>query len=72
MLANGCDKLHDARAIVTGMRRTDVGLKVFDRFTSKRAGTLWYCREIAEVLTARGVPVARELQSPVETMLMER
>jgi (p)ppGpp synthase/HD superfamily hydrolase len=68
LLVSGCDKLHNARAIVADMRVPAVGAKVFDRFTGERDGTLWYYREIADVFTARGVPMAGELQSVVRAM----
>lgn len=71
LLVSGCDKLHNARAIVTDLLAPGVGTQVFERFTGGREGTLWYYREIANIFTARGVPAARELQSVVETMTME-
>lgn len=69
LLVSGCDKLHNARAIVTDLRA--IGPAVFDRFTGKRDGTLWYYREIIGVFTRRGAPMAGELQSAVEAMAME-
>lgn len=68
LLVSGCDKLHNARAIVTDLRAPGIGAKVFDRFTGRREGTLWYYQEIANVFTKRGAPMAGELQSVVETM----
>ena len=68
LLVSGCDKLHNARAIVADLRSPNIGAKVFDRFTGKRDGTLWYYREIANVFTERGVPMAGELQSVVRAM----
>jgi len=68
LLVSGCDKLHNARAIVADLRVPAVGAKVFDRFTGRRDGTLWYYHEIAKVFTERGVPMAGELQSVVHTM----
>lgn len=68
LLVSGCDKLHNARAIVADMRVPAVGGKVFERFTGKREGTLWYYREIANIFTERGVPMAGELQSVVAAM----
>lgn len=66
LLVSGCDKLHNARAIVADLRA--IGPAVFERFTGKRDGTLWYYREIAAVFTARGVPMAGELRSAVDVM----
>lgn len=66
LLVSGCDKLHNARAIVADLRA--IGPGVFERFTGKRDGTLWYYREITGVFTARGAPMAGELHSVVEAM----
>jgi (p)ppGpp synthase/HD superfamily hydrolase len=66
LLVSGCDKLHNARAIVADLRA--IGPAVFDRFTGKRDGTLWYYREIGDVFTQRGAPMAGELQNVVEAM----
>ncbi|WIG54535.1 MAG: bifunctional (p)ppGpp synthetase/guanosine-3',5'-bis(diphosphate) 3'-pyrophosphohydrolase [Rhodanobacteraceae bacterium] len=69
LLVSGCDKLHNARAIVADLRA--VGPAVFERFTGRRDGTLWYYREIADVFSRRGVPMAGELRNAVEAMAME-
>lgn len=66
LLVSGCDKLHNARAIVADLRA--IGPAVFERFTGKRDGTLWYYREIADVFSARGVPMAGELRNAVDAM----
>lgn len=42
LLVSGCDKLHNARAILTDLENPNVGTKVFDRFTAGRDGTLRY------------------------------
>ncbi|HEX7370101.1 MAG TPA: HD domain-containing protein [Rhodanobacteraceae bacterium] len=68
LLVSGSDKLHNARAIVADLRTPGIGAQVFDRFTGKRDGTLWYYREIARVFTERAAPMAGELQNVVETM----
>ena len=68
LLVSGCDKLHNARAIVADMRAPAVGATVFERFTGKREGTLWFYREIAKVFTQRGVAMAGELRSVVDAM----
>lgn len=36
LLVSGCDKLHNARAIVQDLEDPEVGVKVFDRFTGGR------------------------------------
>ena len=66
LLVSGCDKLHNARAIVADLRA--IGPAVFDRFTGKRDGTLWYYREITDVFSGRAAPMAGELRSVVDAM----
>lgn len=68
LLASGCDKLHNARAIVSDLRNPAVGTAVFERFTGKRDGTLWYYREIARVFADRNAPMAVALADTVATM----
>lgn len=51
LLVSASDKVHNARAIVRDLGM--VGPAVFDRFTGKRDGTLWYYRELCAVLSAR-------------------
>lgn len=65
---SGCDKLHNARAILTDLHDSSVGEAVFDRFTSGRNGTLWYYHEIARILTKRKAPMAAALESVVAEM----
>ena len=66
-LVSCADKLHNARAILADLRV--MGPPLFDRFTGKREGTLWYYRSLAEEFT-RGGPqhLAAELARTVETM----
>ncbi|HYL11798.1 MAG TPA: HD domain-containing protein [Terriglobales bacterium] len=47
-LVSAADKLHNARTILADYR--DLGESVFERFTGKREGTLWYYRALAEEL----------------------
>ena len=70
LLVSGCDKLHNARAIVADLRA--IGPAVFERFTGKREGTLWYYGEIAAVFTQRGAPMAGELRHVVGAMETRR
>ena len=51
LLVSACDKLHNARAIVSDLRT--LGPAVFDRFTGGREGTLWYYRTLAAVFDRR-------------------
>jgi (p)ppGpp synthase/HD superfamily hydrolase len=46
LLVSACDKLHNARAIVTDIERAGAE-DVFSRFTGGRDGTLWYYAELA-------------------------
>jgi (p)ppGpp synthase/HD superfamily hydrolase len=68
LLVSGCDKLHNARAIVSDLQTPGVGAAVFDRFTAKRDGTLWYYGALADVFEARGTPVAGELRGQIAAM----
>jgi (p)ppGpp synthase/HD superfamily hydrolase len=45
LLVSACDKLHNARAILSDL--TWHGPSIFDRFSGKGAGTLWYYQELA-------------------------
>lgn len=66
LLVSGCDKLHNARAIVSDLRQ--IGHAVFARFTGKRDGMLWYYREIARVFADRDAPMATALATVVAAM----
>lgn len=44
ILVSASDKVHNARAILRDLRRH--GDKVFNRFTGKKEGTLWYYRAL--------------------------
>ena len=68
ILVSGADKLHNARAIVSDLQ--SVGLKVFDRFTVGRDGTLWYYRQLAGIFSRRSVPMAKQLDAAVADMEM--
>ena len=68
LLVGGCDKLHNARAIVHDLEDPKVGVAVFGRFTAGREGTLRYYQAIAEILTVRGAPMARAFDAVVSRM----
>lgn len=68
LLVSGCDKLHNARAIVADLSDPGVGLAVFDRFTGGRDGTLRYYEAIALVLASRNAPMARVFDETVARM----
>jgi (p)ppGpp synthase/HD superfamily hydrolase len=52
LLVSVADKVHNARAILLDLRSEGVG--VFERFSGKRDGTLWYYRTL--VTTYRSLP----------------
>jgi (p)ppGpp synthase/HD superfamily hydrolase len=68
LLVSGCDKLHNARAIVADLERPSVGRAVFDRFTGGRDGTLRYYASLSQVLRARDATVAHALEAEVARM----
>lgn len=58
--------LHDTRAIVVDLR--EVGPAVFDRFKAGMKGTLWYCRNLADIFSRRGALMAKQLEAAVSKM----
>jgi len=68
LLVSGCDKLHNARAIVGDLEDPRVGKRVFERFTGGRDGTLTYYRLLADLFTQRGVAMAPALEIAVERL----
>lgn len=68
LLVTGCDKLHNARAILADMENETVGQRVFDRFTGGKEGTLQYYESIARVLNSRGAPMAATFDAVVARM----
>jgi GTP pyrophosphokinase len=67
-LVSCCDKIHNARAIVSDFRL--VGDSLFERFSVPREQTLWYYSELAGAFARHhpGRP-AEELQRTVELLL---
>jgi (p)ppGpp synthase/HD superfamily hydrolase len=65
LLVSGCDKLHNARAILGDLEDPAVGIAVFERFTARRDGTLRYYHSLAEILTLRSAPMARVFDGTV-------
>jgi (p)ppGpp synthase/HD superfamily hydrolase len=51
LLVSAADKLHNARAIVTDLRRD--GVQSLDKFNGGRDGTLWYYASFVRALEAR-------------------
>ena len=68
LLVSGCDKLHNARAILIDLEDRTVGQAVFARFTGGREGTLAYYQSLANIFSRRNVPVATQLESVVGRM----
>jgi len=68
LLVSCCDKLHNARAIVTDLESPKIGRVVFERFTAKRDGTLRYYQSISEIFTKRKTKPAAALEAVVARM----
>ncbi len=66
LLVSGADKLHNARAILSDLQT--IGPAVFERFTGKKAGTLWYYRSLAAIFAQRQAPMHKALSSAVAEM----
>lgn len=63
LLVSGCDKLSNAQAILDDLLA--IGPAVFERFTAKKEGTLWYYSELAATFSRRGTPMAGALTATV-------
>lgn len=68
LLVSGCDKLHNARAIVGDLEHPDVGPKVFERFTAGRDGTLAYYHSLSDIFRDRAAPMAQAFEAAVTRM----
>lgn len=68
LLVSGCDKLHNARAIVQDLEDPSVGGQVFERFTGRREGTLWYYRSLQGIFAARAAATSAVIRSAVDRM----
>jgi (p)ppGpp synthase/HD superfamily hydrolase len=51
-LVSASDKLHNTRAILADLRRN--GLEVFERFSGKKGGTVWYYRALVTAFREHG------------------
>lgn len=65
LLVSGCDKLHNARAILGDLEDPAIGVTVFERFTGKRDDTLRYYQSLTEILTSGNAPMARAFDGTV-------
>lgn len=68
LLVSGCDKLHNARAIVQDLENPAVGETVFERFKGGKAGTLGYYEALVRIFSQRSAPVAAVLDGVVGRM----
>lgn len=68
LLVSGSDKLHNARAVLSDLLDPAVGRAVFDRFTGRMDGTLWYYRSLANLFSERKAPMAAELARVVAAL----
>lgn len=66
LLVSACDKLHNVRSIVADLHL--IGNALFDRFTGRRDGTLWYYDELADIFADKGAAPARALARAVTSM----
>lgn len=74
LLVSSADKLHNARSILADLR--SVGGTVWERFTGRKDGTLWYYSALVdayeEAFGAEGVPTTvRELREVVGQVVAE-
>jgi (p)ppGpp synthase/HD superfamily hydrolase len=67
-LVSGCDKLHNARAIVGDLEDPDVGMNVFARFKGGVGGTLGYYVSLHRTLQQRAAAIAATLDAEVARM----
>lgn len=66
-LVSAADKLYNARTVVDDLK--SIGASVFERFTGKKDGTLWYYRALSERFTRLGpCALAAELERVVSEM----
>jgi (p)ppGpp synthase/HD superfamily hydrolase len=67
LLVSACDKLHNARAIVSDQHA--IGLAVFERFSASRDKVLWYYQSLADIYRAKlPGPLAEEVARTVGVM----
>lgn len=66
-LVSACDKLYNARSILKDYRK--IGDKLWERFTGKRDGTLWYYRSLVTAFREGGsTPLVDELDRVVSEL----
>jgi len=63
-LVSAADKLHNSRSILADYRQ--LGDQLWQRFTGRKDGTLWYYRALVEAFKAHGrTPLVAELERTV-------
>src|SRR5580700_7110088 len=66
-LVSAADKLHNARSILADYR--EIGESVWERFTGKRDGTLWYYRSLLDEFRKRDAnPLVNQLERVVKEL----
>ena len=64
-LVSAADKLHNARSILADYR--EIGEPLWDRFTGRKQGTLWYYRALVDAFLEAGPsPLVDELERVVQ------
>ena len=64
-LVSAADKLHNARSILADYR--EIGESLWDRFTGRKQGTLWYYRALVDAFLEAGPsPLVDELERVVK------
>ena len=67
LLISMADKLHNSSAIVEDLKVQ--GEKLWERFTGKKEGTLWYYRALSDVYAERSsLPIVRRIRECVDNM----
>lgn len=66
LLVSACDKLHNARTLLTDLR--EWGDDLWVRFNGGKEGSLWYYRSMVETLRSAGAPfrIVNELDEIVQ------
>jgi GTP pyrophosphokinase len=65
-LVSACDKLHNARCILSDVRFE--GDAAYERFTGKKEGSLWYYRSLADAFVGK---IPRRLADELERVVAE-
>jgi len=70
LMVSCCDKLHNARSILSDLKTVGIGYKVFNRFSSTKEETLWYYTSLSTLFESKlkdsnGETAARELVDTV-------